>query len=68
MTKQGRGWEKGVKKKMVEKSCRRIRAAEERSAPPTPCTSPTTNGAAVGIADIQSQGRKAFLPLGISLW
>jgi hypothetical protein len=80
-TERGSDWEE-AREEMVEKrggsstsrggilfdlSCRRTRAAEEHSAPPPARASPTANGTAVGISDIRSRDREAFLPLGMSL-
>ena len=50
-----------------DSSIRRTRAVEECPAPPPARSSPTANGAAVGISDIRSRDHEAFLPLGMSL-
>jgi hypothetical protein len=52
---------------LFDSSYRRTRAAEERSASLPARASPTANGAAVGISDIQSRDREAFLLLGMFL-
>jgi hypothetical protein len=48
--------------------CRRIRTAEDCSAPLSAKVSPATHDAAVAIFDNRSRDREAFLPLGISPW
>jgi hypothetical protein len=65
--KQGRGSAGQGGTPLFFDSSRRTRAAEECSAPPRARSSPTTNGAAVGISDIGSRDREAFSPLGMSL-